>query len=84
MPDHAANSARQRNAFAALERDLPGFYRPTGAEKKQLLELLGVSKRFAQTFDAIRLHVPRFADVASARDFDLLELKCTDAHLPRL
>src|SRR5437870_1547316 len=58
MPDHDANKRRQAQAVTVLARDLPGFYVPTASEKKKLLELLGVSRRFALTFDAIRMRVP--------------------------
>src|SRR6266404_5633125 len=84
MPDHDANYEREKRGFELLRRDLPGFYAPTSAEKKKILELLGISKRFQQTFDAIRLTVPSFADVQNAKDFDLLELKVTDERLPDL
>lgn len=82
MPDHEANREREKRGFELLRRDLPGFYAPNTAEKKRLLELLGISKRFQQTFDAVRLNVPSFAEVRNAKDFDLLELKVTDECLP--
>ena len=75
MPDHAANTVSQSAALAILREQLPGFYVPTKTEKKKLLELMGISKRFAQTFDAIRMRVADFSDIQSAKDFDLLELK---------
>lgn len=84
MPDHAASTALQRAALALLSEQLPGFYTPTKLEKKKLLELMGISKRFAQTFDAIKMHVASFAEIQSAKDFDLLELKATNKHLPSM
>lgn len=84
MTDHPANRRREKRGFDQLASEIPGFYVPTAKEKDRLLELMGISRRFKQTFDAIRLLVPRFQDVHSARDFDLLELKTTDKHLPRL
>ncbi len=63
---------------------MAGFYVPSTTEKKQLLELLGISRNFLQTFDAIRLHVSSYDRVKTARDFDLLELKVTDKRLPDL
>src|SRR6266481_6010242 len=84
MPDHAASTALQRAALALLSEGLPGFYVPNKTEKKKLLELMGISKRFAQTFDAIKMHVASFAEIQSAKDFDLLELKATNKCLPAL
>jgi hypothetical protein len=84
MPNHEANYDRQDRGFEMLKKELPGFYAPTPAEKKKILEILGISQRFKATFDAIRLKVASFADVQNARDFDLLELKVTDKCLPNL
>jgi hypothetical protein len=84
MPDHAANRRREKRGFQFLASEIPGFYVPTSAEKDRLLELLGISRSFKQTFDAIRLAVPKFSDVHSAKDFDLIEIKTTDKHLPNL
>jgi len=84
MPDHVANRKREKRGFEFLAAEIKGFYIPTSAEKDRLLELLGVSRSFKQTFDAIRLAVPRFADVQSAKDFDLIEIKTTDKCLPNL
>lgn len=84
MPNHEANYDRQDRGFDLLRKELPGFYAPTAAEKKKILEILGISQRFKATFDAIRLNVPTFRDVRNARDFDLLELKVTDKYLPSL
>ncbi len=84
MPDHVANRKVEKRGFELLTRELPGFYAPTSEEKERLLALLGISPRFKQTFDAIRLTVPKFSDVKSAKDFDLIELKTTDECLPDL
>jgi hypothetical protein len=84
MPDHDANRKREKRGFEFLAKAIPGFYVPTSAEKDQLLEMLGVSRGFKQTFDAIRLAVPKFSDVKGAKDFDLIELKTTDECLPNL
>jgi hypothetical protein len=84
MPNHQENYGRQDKGFAYLAKSMPGFCVPTSKEKDFLLELLGISRSFKQTFDAVRLKVPKFSDVASARDFDLLELKTTDKCLPDL
>jgi hypothetical protein len=84
MPDHAANTVSQSAALAVLHENLAILYVPNKDEKKKLLELLGISKRFAQTFDGIRLHVTSFAEIQSAKDFDLLEMKATNKCLPAL
>jgi hypothetical protein len=84
MPDHVASTALQRAALALLNDELPGFYVPNKTEKKKLLELMGISKRFAQTFDGIRMHVDNFDEIQSAKDFDLLELKATNKCLPNM
>lgn len=84
MPDHAANRRREKGGVQFLARAIKGFYIPTSVEKDRLLKLLGISRNFKQAFDAIRLTVPRFSDVLSAKDFDLIEIKTTDAHLPNL
>jgi hypothetical protein len=84
MPDHKENYKRQGKGLAFLKSEMPGFYCPTKQEKKEILQMLGISKRFQQTFDAIRMKVPTFADIKSAKDFDLVEIKATDKHLPNL
>lgn len=84
MPDHDANYKRQDSALIYLKEVLPGFYIPTGDEKLEILSLLGISRGFKQTFDAIRLKVSSFNGVKSAKDFDLLEVKATDKYLPSL
>lgn len=67
-----------------LKKEMPGFYVPTKDEKKKLLQIMGISKGFINTFDAIRLGVPSFAEVESAKDFDLLEIKNSEKYLPHL
>jgi|SRR5579872_1208665 len=84
MPDHKANYDRQDRGLQLLATELKGFCVPSKAEKKQLLDLMGISKRFHQTFDAVRLHVPTISNVVNAKDFDLLEIKTTDKYLPSL
>jgi len=84
MPDHKANYRKEKRGFQLLREQLVGFYVPTSNEKKRLLEILGVSRRFKGTFDAIRLRVGGFEAVKNACDFDLLELKVTDKYLPNL
>lgn len=84
MPDHVANRRREKRGFDFLAKAIPGFYVPTSAEKDKLLEILGISRSFKQTFDAVRLAVPQFTSVKSAKDFDLIELKTTDECLPDL
>ena len=84
MPDHAANRKREKRGFEMLAKKIPGFYVPSSAEKDNLLRILGISPRYKKTFDAIRLAVPKYSDVTSAKDFDLVELKTTDKCLPDL
>jgi hypothetical protein len=84
MPDHVSNRKREKRGFEFLAKEVPGFYVPTSGEKDKLLQILGISGGFKQTFDAIRLAVPKFADIQGAKDFDLIELKVTDECLPDL
>lgn len=84
MPDHKANKGKQLQGFELLKREMPGFYVPSKDEKKKLLQIMGISKRFINTFDAIRLNVPSFAKVENATDFDLLEMKNSAKYLPNL
>jgi hypothetical protein len=85
MPDHARNRSKELQGLELLQAKLPGFYKPTLAEKKRVLQILGISKRFIATFDAIRLNnVDSFAQVENAKDFDLLEIKNSEAYLPDL
>ena len=84
MPDHVANQKREKRGFDLLAKKIQGFYVPTSAEKESLLRILGISSRFRQTFDAIRLNVANYSEVKSAQDFDLIELKVTDECLPDL
>ena len=83
-PDHAKNKAKQIKGLELLKTKMPGFYVPTTDEKKKVLQILGISKRFIATFDAIRLNVESFSKVENAKDFDLLEIKNSDAYLPNL
>jgi hypothetical protein len=85
MPDHEANYGREKRGCELLRDEvggLKGFYLPTRAEKLKIIEVLGISKGFAATFDALRLNVGSFEEIRSARDFDLLEMKVTDKYLP--
>lgn len=84
MPNHEANYERQDDALEYLKSVLSGVHIPTAAEKQRILSILGISSAFKQTFDAVRLNVPSFADVKTARDFDLLEVKATQKYLPSL
>lgn len=84
MPDHASNRKTEKEALKLLVEEEHGFYVPTREERKHLLKLLGVSQRFAQTFDAVRLHVKSIDKVKVAADFDLIETKTTKAFLPNL
>lgn len=84
MADHAKNKATQIAALAFLREQMKGFYVPTKTEKTKLLDLLGVSHRFAQTYDGIRMNVENFAEIQCAKDFDLLELKATNKCLPSM
>lgn len=84
MPDHDKNKAKQLQGRELLEKDMPGFYVPTKDEKKKVLQILGISKRFIATFDALKLNVTSFAKVENAKDFDLLEIKNSGKYLPNL
>ncbi len=84
VPDHKENYDKQDKGFSFLKVELPGFYVPNKSEKKQLLEILGISKRFQQTFDAVCMKVSDFSKIKTAKDFDLLEIKTTGKHLPAL
>jgi hypothetical protein len=87
MPDHEANYGREKRGCDLLSDELSGlkgFYLPNRAEKLKIIELLGISKGFVATFDAIRFKPPvgKFAEITSAQHFDLLEMKVTDKYLP--
>jgi len=84
MVDHTKNRETERFALEHLSRALPGFYRPSIDEKKQLLGILGVSSRFAKAFDCIQMRVAAFDDIRNAKDFDLIEAKGTKKYLPNL
>jgi hypothetical protein len=84
MPDHKANADRQERGAALLAEQMQGFYLPSKTDKKRLLEILGISDRFLQTFDAVRLNVSSVDEVRNAQDFDLLEIKTTGKCLPSL
>jgi hypothetical protein len=87
MPDHEANYGREKRGCELLRDEasgLKGFYLPSRAEKLKIIEVLGISKGFVATFDAIRFKSPvaRFEEIKAACDFDLLEMKVTDKYLP--
>jgi len=79
MPDHDRNKSKQLKGLELLKAEMPGFYVPSLTEKKKVLQILGISKRFINTFDGIRMNVQSFKDVENAKDFDLLEIKNSDA-----
>lgn len=84
MPDHKKNKAKQLKGLELLSKEMPGFYLPSREEKKRVLEILGISSRFINTFDALRLRTSSFSKVDNAKDFDLLEIKNSGKHLPNL
>lgn len=82
MIDHQSNLNTEEQAHRFLAEAMPGFYVPSLEQKRDLLAILGVSRRFTRAFDGIRVHKPSFADIRTAADFDLLEIKTTAKHLP--
>lgn len=72
------NNKREKLGFDFLTQKHPNVYVPTNVEKKYVLDLLGVNIRFKKAFDAVRLNVPKFSDIQSVKDFDLLEIKASD------
>jgi hypothetical protein len=84
VPDHKKNKRKQLQGLKLLQKQMPGFYLPSKEDKHRVLEILGVSKRFIGTFDALRLNVPSFAKVKNAKHFELIEIKNSDKYLPNL
>lgn len=84
MPDNKGNYRGEKAGLKLLSEQLAGVHIPTKDEKKYILELLGIAKGFLQTFDALRLNVPTFAEIKTAKDFDILEVKTTEKELPEL
>jgi len=82
MVNHKKNRKVERDSLQYLLEAMPGFYVPDLSEKRRLLSILGVSRRFSQAFDGIRMHVENYAAIQTAADFDLIETKTTGEYLP--
>ena len=83
MPDHEQNLETEQDGVAFLVEHEKGIFVPDKDQRLWLLDIMGVSKKFVRTFDAIRLKVASFEKIKNARDFELIEVKVTGKHLPK-
>jgi hypothetical protein len=82
-PDHEQNLETEHDGLAFLKSKEKGIYEPDRDQRLWLLDIMGVSKKFVRTFDAIRLKVSSFDKIKNARDFELIEIKVTAKKLPK-
>lgn len=77
-------SQLEERAFELLRGRISRFYVPNLAERKQVLNWLGMSSKFVRSFDALQLNVDKFEDASGLADYSLIEIKVTEKELPRL
>ena len=77
-------SQLEERAFELLRGRISRFYVPNLAERKQVLNWLGMSSKFVRSFDALQLNVDKFEDASGLADFSLIEIKVMEKELPRL
>jgi hypothetical protein len=82
-PNHEKNQDTEDAGLLYLKAMEKGIHIPTKEERQQVLALFGISKKFGQTFDALRLKVKKFEDVKKAADLELLEVKVTQKELAK-
>ena len=80
-PNHEKNSDTEDAGLLYLKAKEKGIHIPSKEERQQILAFFGISKKFGQTFDAVRLRVKKFKDVKVATDMELIEVKVTQKHL---
>lgn len=81
-PNHEKNLDTEQDGLAFIVAKEKGIYVPDKDQRLWLLDIMGVSKKFVRTFDAIRLKVASFDKIKNARDFELIEVKVTGKKLP--
>jgi hypothetical protein len=81
-PDHVQNKKTEKLGLLYLQSKETGIVLPNLQERKHLLKLIGVSDKFKRTFDAVKLKVASIDAVTNGADFELIEVKVTDKHLP--
>ena len=82
-PDHEKNYDTEDAGLVYLAAHEKGIYVPTKDERQDILKLFGISKKFGQTFDCVRLRVKKFKDVKSTADLELIEVKVTQKNLTK-
>lgn len=82
-PDHEQNLETEHEGVAFIRSKEKSIYVPDKDQRLWLLDIMGVSKKFVRTFDAIKLKVSSFEKIRNARDFELIEVKVTAKHLPK-
>jgi hypothetical protein len=80
-PNHEKNQDTEDAGLLYLKKMEKGIHVPTKEQRQQILVHFGISKKFGQTFDAVRLKVKKFEDVKTALDFELIEVKVTQKEL---
>ena len=83
MPNHEQNLETETDGLAFIVQHEKGIFVPDKDQRLWLLDIMGVSKKFVRTFDAIRLKVASFEKIKNARDFELIEVKVTGKKLPK-
>jgi hypothetical protein len=81
-----SNNQTEKRAIDFLMQKDPSFLLPTKEGRKRLLEILGLSKKYARAFDLFKLpgHVNSEHEVTPehAKLITLVELKTTEKYLP--
>ena len=76
------NLETERKGIDLLDYEIPNFLKPVKEQKIKILELMGINrKRFIRTFDGLLLHVKKFEDIKTHKDFDFVEVKNTNKKL---
>jgi hypothetical protein len=83
MPDNTKNLRTEKLGLAHLIKKEKGVFEPTKEQRQHILKLLGLDPRkFARSFDALRLLVPSFEQVKGPQHIQMIEIKVTSKHLP--
>ena len=76
------NLKTEKKGIDLIQENIPNFIVPILKQKHEILDIMGINrKRFIRTFDGILLHVDKFDDIETHRDFDLIEIKNTKRKL---
>lgn len=83
LPDNAKNLRTEKLGLKHLSAKDKNILELTREQRHRLLKLLDLNtKQYGRSFDAIRLLVDSFEEIKSLKDFEVIEIKVTQKHLP--